>query len=290
MLHFFSSSYRECTIFKKKHYYNSFFFLKKSISYTQYNIKNTDSNYYLYELYRSIENCKNGNLLYRLSHKALTYQIHDLYLWRLIEQKFYELHKELTPKEISSIINYFKQIKINDSKIYENSIDIILSSIHTYSLHDLSVICLSYTYFNNKVNTVFINKIADAIIKLYEQEKSTIHKLTKKELYRLLISYVHIIGAYSKIRHKNIELFKIASIYIYGALTTDITIPAKIIIKIINSYSNVKIKHSKIFDLIAKDIPTMKITDEELKVIKRNFDELKYSNETLDKYIQYRLS
>ncbi|CRG97511.1 conserved Plasmodium protein, unknown function [Plasmodium gallinaceum] len=263
--------------------------MKKTISYTQYKIKNSDSNYYLYELYKSVENCKSGNLLFKLTHKALNYQIHDLHIWRLIEHKFYELQKELTPKEISLIINYFKQIKINDSKIYENSIDIILSSIDKYSIHDLSLICLSFTYFN-KINTNFMNKLADAIIKLYERDKNNIQNLSKKELYNIFISYVHIIGSYSKIKHKNIELFKIASLYIHCALNSDINIPSKIIIKIINSYTNVKIKHSKLFDLIAKQIPILKITDEELKNIKDSFEKLKYSDETLDKYIHYRLS
>ncbi|GAB68789.1 hypothetical protein PCYB_142170 [Plasmodium cynomolgi strain B] len=57
-----------------------------------------------------------------------------------------------------------------------------------------------------------------------------------------------------------------------------------------NASTLVKIKHSKIFELIAKQIPTVKITDDELKSIKRSFDQLGYSCETLDKYIQYRLS
>ncbi|KEG04303.1 conserved Plasmodium protein, unknown function [Plasmodium vinckei vinckei] len=276
------------TVILKNQCYN--FLSRKQLWYSQYNnLKNRDSLNYLYELYKSIESCKSGHMLYKLSNKALNYQIFDLYIWRLIENKFYELNKELTPKELSSIINHFKQMKINDSKIYENSIDIILASLYNYSIHDLSLICLSYTYFY-KVNKNFLNKISSAIINLYEQEKNNIQNLTKSQLNELFISYVHIIGAYSKIQHKNIDLFKAASVYIYEALNLDINVPPKIILKIIDSYSNVKIKHSKIFDLLAKQIPTTKITDDELKNIKRNLDNLKYSNDTLDKYIEYRLS
>ncbi|SBT82287.1 conserved Plasmodium protein, unknown function [Plasmodium ovale] len=292
MTHLFVTAHRELH-FLRKSYFPCIF--KKSVRYTQNSStivgggRLGEENCYLRDLYRSVENCKSGNALYRLSRKTLNYQIHDLYIWRLIENKFYEFHKELKPKEISSIINHFKQIKINDSKIYEKSIDIILSSIHTYSFHDLSVICLSYTYFN-KANQLFMNKIADAIINLYEQEKKDIKDLTKNDINKLFISFVHIIGSFSKIKQKNIELFKIASVYIYTALNMEIRISPRIFLKIIHSYANVRIKHSKIFDLIAKQIPTIKITDDELKVMKRNLDELKYSNETLDKYIQYRLS
>ncbi|ANQ10289.1 Uncharacterized protein PCOAH_00038460 [Plasmodium coatneyi] len=263
---------------------------KKQISYTQHNSRNINSkNAYLYDLYRSLENCKNANSLYKLSCKIKGCQIYDLYIWRLVEQKFYKFHKDLTPKEISSIINHFKQIKINDSRIYERCVDIILPTIGSYSLQDLSVLCLSLTYFN-KVNSSFMDRVADAIVKLYESEKTKIQQLSKKELQQIFISYVHIIGAYSKVGHKHIELFKIASVYIHLALTADMYIPSKIFIKIVTSYSTVKIKHTKIFELIAKHIPTVKITDDELKNIKRSFDQLGYSCETLDKYIQYRLS
>ncbi|VWU50487.1 conserved protein, unknown function [Hepatocystis sp. ex Piliocolobus tephrosceles] len=287
MLWRFINRYKECNILKKHRFK---YFIIRTISYTQYNntIQKKDSNYYLYDLYKSLETCKNGHELYKLSRKTLKYQIYDLYIWRIIEQKFYDLHMQLQPKEISSIINYFKQMKIVDSKIYENSINIILSSINSYSLHDLSVICLSYVYLK-KINILFMNKIANAIIKLYEEDKKNIPNLNKNELSKYFISYVHIIGAYGQIKQKNIELFKIASVYIYAALNTEILIPPKFIIKIVNSYFDVKIKHSKIFDLIAKQIPTIKITDEELKTIKQHFDALKYFNETLDKYIQYRL-
>ncbi|CAG9471936.1 conserved Plasmodium protein, unknown function [Plasmodium vivax] len=263
---------------------------KKQISYTQHNSRNINSkNAYLYDLYRSLENCKNGNSLYKLSCKIKGCQIYDLYIWRLVEEKFFKFQKELTPKEISSIINHFKQIKINDSKIYHRCVDVILPTIGSYSLHDLSLLCLSLTYFN-KVNTSFMERVADAIIKLYESEKAKIHQLCKKELQQIFISYVHIIGAYSKVGHKHIELFKIASVYIHLALTADVYVPSKILIKIVTSYACVKIKHSKIFELIAKQIPTVKITDDELKSIKRSFDQLGYSCETLEKYIQYRLS
>ncbi|GAW83330.1 hypothetical protein, conserved [Plasmodium gonderi] len=269
---------------------NFFYILKKGISYTEYNRRNSNSkDFYLYDLYKSVENCKTGNNLYKLSCKIKNCQIYDLCIWRLIEQKFYEFHKELKPKEISSIINHFKQIKINDNKIYENCIDIILPTIGKYSIRDLSVLCLSLTYFS-KVNTFFMNTIADSIIKIYENEKTNIHNLSKKSLQQNFISYVHIIGAYSKAGIKNIELFKIASVYIYETLNSDIYVAPNYIIKIVKSYSNVKIKHSKIFELIAKQIPTIKITDEELKSIKQSLDQLNYSNETLDKYIQYRLS
>lgn len=243
-----------------------YLFSKKQITYTQHDSRNINSkNAYLYDLYRSLENCKTASSLYKLSCKIKGCQIYDLYIWRLMEQKFYEFHKDLTPKEISCIINHFKQIKINDSKIYERCVDIILPSIGSYSLQDLSVLCLSLTYFN-KVNSSFMLRVADAIIKLYESEKGKIQQLSKKELQQIFISYVHIIGAYSKVGHKHIELFKIASVYIHLALTADIYIPSKIFIKIVTSYSTVKIKHSKIFEQIAKHIPTVKITDDELKV------------------------
>ncbi|EAA21773.1 hypothetical protein [Plasmodium yoelii yoelii] len=211
------------TVILKNQFYN--FLSRKQHWYSQYNnLKNRDSLSYLYDLYKSIESCKSGHMLYKLSNKTLNYQIFDLHIWRLIENKFYELNKELTPKELSSIINHFKQMKINDSKIYENSIDIILASLDNYSIHDLSLICLSYTYFY-KVNKNFLNKISSAIINLYEHEKNNIQNLTKNQLNELFISYVHIIGSYT------------ASVYIYEALNLDINVSPKIILKIINSYS-----------------------------------------------------
>lgn len=268
-----------------------FFFKRQPICNNKYNIRKIQSNNYYYDLYTSIKNCKDGNCLFRLTQKTLQYQIHDLFIWRLIEEKFGELKNELNPKDLSLIINYFKQIKINNSSIYENSIDLIVSSIDKFSIHDLSLICLSYAYFKKK-KISFMNIIANAIIKLYEQEKDHIQTISKKELYNTFISHVHIIGSFSKLQIKNIQIFKIASIYIYHVLHSDISIPIppNIFLKIITSYTSLKIKHVQVFGLIVKHLPTVKISDEELKIVHENFKKVKYTDETFDKYVQYRLS
>lgn len=253
------------------------------------NAKKSYQNQYLNELEYSIEHCKDGSTLLKLTRKALRFQIHDLSIWRSLETKFYELKKDLAPKELSLIVNYFKQIKISNSKIYENSIDTIVSSIQKYSIRDLSLLCISYSYYN-KINIDFMNIIVDAILKVHEKEQDKILQWTKKEIYENFISYVHICNAFSKIKNPNCQLFKIASVYFERALTMDLTIPPKILMKLVDSYANAKIIHRKIMDLIVKLIPCMKFTDDDLKIIRNNLKVLKYSEETFDKYLEYRLS
>ncbi|XP_953357.1 uncharacterized protein TA10335 [Theileria annulata] len=255
--------------------------------------------------------------LLKLAYKGLQYQIFDASFWNDVYDKTAKSKDLFTPSQWIRLLHIYKRIKIRNSELYNMAQSAIERNLENLSLKELSLLSLSFSYFSfcprslfSKISKTVCDRHRDAKLKEFELsldfkqicENGSLNKsnVIKRSKISETVSYIHMIGAYSKCGFDDKELFEVVTEKLIDNLSSHhVMISSNLLMKTLDSYSRYLYSIFNIFrfgyrnirllDTLSNQIITAKLSTEELSRVKSSFSQLEYENDTMNNIFSYRL-
>eukprot|EP00922_Rhytidocystis_sp_ex-Travisia-forbesii_P065746 GHVS01097653.1.p1 GENE.GHVS01097653.1~~GHVS01097653.1.p1 ORF type:complete len:387 (+),score=67.18 GHVS01097653.1:84-1244(+) len=208
----------------------------------------------------------------------------DAHVWRKLAERAEQLlPNDITPKDLSLLLNSFKSMAHSPAPLFLSAHDAILSRLSEFSLHDMSVVCISFAGTRHPCHILF-DKIAQTICK-----RSNTGRDGRRDREQQ-ISWIHLVGAFAKADVAHKELFELAGVPISKAFsqTPYNSIPPKYFVKVICAYAKFGYKHVRLLDAASFHTAVMHFNDDQLKLLVRAFHVLKHKDGWLTQISELR--
>eukprot|EP01066_Platyproteum_vivax_P009921 Platyproteum_vivax@DN4406_c0_g1_i4.p1 len=103
--------------------------------------------------------------------KATDLHIFNLAFWRHVAARTRELvvSNQMDIKNLSLILNYFKQMRIKDEEMFLGYKGFVLQNLHKCNLQDMSLLAFTYSYFNFADHD-FLQALCDKVVKVCKEK------------------------------------------------------------------------------------------------------------------------
>ncbi|KAF8820953.1 hypothetical protein IE077_000378 [Cardiosporidium cionae] len=237
-----------------------------------------------YQFKQNIESLDSSGLK-KIVFEAIQFQVRDVDLWRRVSKRIEALlPRHMDPTHLAFLLNAFKRMHVMDRQLFMASQEAVLLRIDEFSLQSLSLLIVSYAALDY-TEDYFFHSIADNICqrKYLPSERS--------ESKNTFLTWANLVCGFGRAKIPREDLFDIASTSLCTSLEDpklSSSVPHRLIVQVACSYCGFGYRHVHLLGLISKCLPNLRLDDEDVQLLQKAFENVQYSNTTLNAIMKLR--